>query len=102
VERFILEAGHTIHRLQQDYGYDLQLTTYDEAGYMEPGIVYLQLKAAESLVLTGAHHVFDLDLRDYHLWIRELFPVILILFDVSRRRAYWLHVQAYFQQASTR
>jgi hypothetical protein len=35
-------------------------------------------------------------LRDYNLWIKEKMPVILILFDASRRRAYWLAVQQYF------
>ena len=29
-------------------------------------------------------------------------PVILILFDASHRRAYWLHVQAYFRRDSGR
>jgi hypothetical protein len=29
-------------------------------------------------------------------------PVILILFDASRRRAYWLAVQQYFDEAVTR
>jgi hypothetical protein len=32
----------------------------------------------------------------------ERWPVILILFDASRRRAYWLHVQGYFREDSTR
>ena len=29
-------------------------------------------------------------------------PVILVLFDASRRRAYWLHVQRYFQEGPSR
>jgi hypothetical protein len=32
----------------------------------------------------------------------EEMPVILILFDASRRRAYWLHVQGYFREEATR
>jgi hypothetical protein len=32
VERFILEQGHTAHRLGSDYGYDLLMSTFDEQG----------------------------------------------------------------------
>src|SRR3989442_443288 len=90
VEGFILEEGHTAQRLSSDYSYDLLLRTFDEGGYAESGLVYIQLKAAESLEPVGSAYVFDVDIRDYHLWIREEMPVILILFDAARRKAYWL------------
>jgi hypothetical protein len=98
VEGFILEEGHTAQRLDSDYGYDLVLFTYDEQGYIEPDSAYLQLKAAESLQAVGSDYVFDLDIRDYNLWILVKTPVILVLFEASLRRAYWLHVQGYFRQ----
>jgi len=69
VEGVILDAGHTVQRLTHDYGYDLMLTTYDRDGYVEPGAVYLQLKAAEVLVPSGSGFAFDLDVRDYNLWV---------------------------------
>ncbi|MCI0457037.1 MAG: DUF4365 domain-containing protein [Gemmataceae bacterium] len=97
VERFILEEGHTAQRLGSDYGYDLLMTTFDEQGYVEPGSVYFQLKAAEALDESETNYLYDLDIRDYNLWVREKMPVIFILFDASRRRAYWLTVQEYFQ-----
>jgi len=102
VEGFILEEGHTAQRVEWDYGYDLFLFTYDERGYAEPGLVVLQLKAAETLRAVGSDYVFDLDVRDYNLWMRENVPVILILFDANRRRAYWLPVQRYFGDALSR
>src|SRR5438093_11914181 len=80
VEGFILEEGHTAQRLGSDYGYDLILFTYDAQGYAEPDAVYFQFKAAESLQAVGSDYVFDLDIRDYNLWIMEQMPVILILF----------------------
>ena len=46
--------------------------------------------------VVGSDYVYDLDIRDYNLWMLEEMPVILILFDVSRTRAYWLPVQRYF------
>jgi hypothetical protein len=83
VERFIIDEGHTTHRLETDYGYDLLLFTYDEYGYVEPGLAFLQLKAAETLKESGGAYVFDMDVRDYHLWIRESYPVFLVLFDAA-------------------
>jgi Domain of unknown function (DUF4365) len=102
VEGFILAEGHTPCRLTPDYGYDLVLFTYDPQGYLEPGSVYLQLKAAETLPAVGSAYVFDLDIRDYNLWMLEEMPVILIRFDASRTRAYWLWVQNYFGEDGTR
>lgn len=102
VERFILDEGHTAERLGSDYGYDLVLFTYDSAGYAEEGSIYIQLKASETLTRSGDGFVFDLDIRDYALWTREPMPVILILFDASRRRAYWLYVQRYFAEDTSR
>jgi hypothetical protein len=97
VERFIIDEGHTAQRLEKDYGYDLLLFTFDEQGYVEPGLVSLQLKASESLGRSGTDYVFDLDIRDYNLWMMDRMPVVLVLFDASRRRAYWLYVQDYFR-----
>ena len=102
VEGFILQEGHTAQRLSSDYSYDLLLRTFDREGYPEPGLVYIQLKAAESLEAIGSDYVFDVDLRDYHLWRLEEMPVLLILFDATRRKAYWLAVQSYFQADETR
>jgi hypothetical protein len=102
VERFIIDDGHTTHRLEKDYGYDLLLFTYDEHGYVEPGLAFLQLKAATTLKESGSAFVFDLDVRDYHLWVRENYPVFLILFDAARRRGYWVHVQTYFSSDLSR
>jgi hypothetical protein len=45
----------------------------------------------------GTHYDYDVDVWDYNLWIQEKMPVIFILFDASRRRAYSLAVQQYFR-----
>jgi hypothetical protein len=102
VERFILEEGHTAQRLGSDYGYDLVMFTYDGQGYVEPDSVYFQFKAAETLQTVGDNYVFDLDIRDYNLWTLERVPVILILYDASRKRACWLAVQRYFREGADR
>lgn len=100
VEGFILKANYTTQRLGSDYSYDLMMWTFDEHGYVEPGVVYFQFKAMERLQTSGVDCVFDLDVRDYNLWTRERMPVILILYDAERKRAVWLSVQAYFGSPS--
>lgn len=102
IERFIIDAGHTAQRWGHDYGYDLVMTTFDEQGYVETGVVFWQLKASEQLPITKQGIAFDLDIRDYNLWRVESFPVILALFDASVRKAYWLHVQQYFDGTPSR
>jgi hypothetical protein len=102
VERFIIDEGHAAQRIEKDYGYDLLLFTYDEQGYSEPDYLPLQLKASEALRVVGPGYAFDVDLRDYNLWMLERVPVILILFDAARRRAFWLCVQEYFNESSDR
>jgi hypothetical protein len=102
VERFVIDEGHVAQRVEKDYGYDLFLFTFDKKGFAEPGLVSLQLKAAEQLRAVDSDYVFDLDIRDYNLWMAEKFPVILILFDASRRRAYWLDVQTFFHEEPAR
>lgn len=96
VEGFILEEGHAVQRVTKDYGYDLILFTYDEEGQFEPGLVLFQLKASEALKSVNENYVFDIDIRDYNLWIRVKDPVIIVLFDASRRTAFWLAFQKHF------
>jgi hypothetical protein len=88
--------------VEKDYGYDLIVSTFDEQGYVEPGLVFLQLKAAQTLAKSAGTYVFDLDVRDYNLWMLERLPVILVMFDASRRRAYWLYVQEYVRADPSR
>jgi Domain of unknown function (DUF4365) len=104
VERFIFEAGHTSERVAHDYGYDRIVFTFDERGFLEPDRVYLQFKASETLREgpSGNDFVFDLDVADYNLWTAESNPVFLILYDASRRRAWWLDVQRFFRENPSR
>src|SRR4051794_22637177 len=78
VERFVLEAGHAVHRPTSDYGCDLMMATFDELGYAETDLVYFQLKASETLAVQGAGFPFDVDIRDYSLWTDERMPVVLV------------------------
>lgn len=46
--------------------------------------------------------VDDVDIRDYNLWVREVSPVVLILYDATSEVAYWLPIQRYFKEPATR
>lgn len=98
LERFIIDAGHVAERVDKDYGYDLLMMTFDGDGYAEPGLLLFQVKASERLTASGADYVFDIDIRDYNLWIGEARPVILVLYEASRRKAFWVCVQEYFEK----
>ena len=100
IERFIVDAGHTAQRVDADYGYDLYVSTFDEEGYCENGVIYVQIKATDNIEFSsaGTHLVFDLTIRDYNLWVDETMPVLLVLFDAQKRRAWWLNVQRYFAE----
>jgi hypothetical protein len=104
LERFILEAGHTVERQMSEYGYDLTVAIFDENGFFEPGHADFQLKASESLTQnrTGKSFVQRLRVEDYHLWIHEPLPVFLVQFDAGERRAFWLHIQKYFAEDAIR
>jgi hypothetical protein len=98
LERYILLCGHTAQRIQHDYGYNLFMTTYNSRGEIEQGWTYFQVKATSRLLLLKDRRTitWTLSRRDLKLWLGENYPVILVIDQAPRDRAYWLDVQAYF------
>jgi hypothetical protein len=98
VERFALRCGYAIDRVYHDYGLDLALFTFDQQGYLESGVVWLQLKATDHLkrARDGNSVLIRLERRDVLSWMTEVYPVILVLYDGVEDRAYWLSIQDYF------
>ena len=96
VERMVLQTGYTIDRLVHDYGLDLMLVTYNESGYVEPGQVFLQVKATDSprISADGARISCRVERTDLERWLQERMPVILVLYDALSDVAYWTHIQA--------
>src|SRR5207253_2180402 len=97
-ERQVLRGGGTVERIVRDYGIDLILFTYNRAGEIESSNLFIQVKATEKLTwLEGDQAAaFRLERADLVGWLRQLLPVILIVYDATEDRAYWLHVQGYF------
>jgi len=102
VERLILLQGHTVERVQHDYGYDLIMRTFDYEndtarlrGAAEAGHVYFQLKATLNMRLIdkGATIAQSIERRHLMLWQEEIMPVIIVVCDALEECAYWLSVQ---------
>jgi Domain of unknown function (DUF4365) len=104
VERFFLRKGHTVVKTDEDYGIDLIVSTYDQDGFVEPGSIYIQLKATDSpnLSADGSFYSFSISVRDYNGWAAQAMPVFLILYDAQGERAYWQYVQGYFESEPSR
>jgi hypothetical protein len=97
VEGVILRCGFSAERVVHDYGLDLYMTTYTAAGRAESDWVLFQVKATEHLrrALGGATVVIRIERSDLNRWMRETYPVILIVYDARADMGYWLYVQAH-------
>jgi hypothetical protein len=100
VEWQALQCGYTVERMHHDYGIDLELKTYTDQGEREPGDVLLQVKATDSLALRQGKptFAFRIERADLVYWLAEKSPVILIVYDAKKTKAYWLYVQRYFSE----
>lgn len=103
LERQVLLCGFTLERVRHDYGYDLIMATYDTTGQVEGGIVFFQVKATDKLpVLRDGEWIsWPVHRRDLALWLKDTYPVILVVYDGERNIAHWLYIQAYFVEHST-
>src|SRR5207244_3935156 len=62
------------------------------------GVIWMQLKATDRVKTSrdGKTVLVRLDRRDVLSWIAEAYPVILVLYDAARERAFWLSIQSHF------
>lgn len=95
----MLLCGYSVKRVESDYGFDLVIFTYDANGEIENGQIYVQLKATESLRILADQETiaFSIKRSDLELWLKEPMPCILIVYDAQLDVAYWLYLQAYFE-----
>src|SRR5262245_45894381 len=100
VERHALLCGFVVERMVHDYGIDLELFTFNNKGEIEEGKLLLQLKASDALQIrrNQATFPFRIERSDLVLWLAQPMPVILIVYDASKDRAYWLYVQSHFRR----
>ncbi len=100
VQRHVLLAGYTMQAMINDYGLDEIIRTFKGNGEVEPGLIWLQVKATDHPQARRgkAAIAVRLDCRDVVHWIKEPYPVILIVYDTGQDRAFWLHMQKALQE----
>jgi hypothetical protein len=100
VERQILLRGFAVNRMTTDYGIDLLMRTYSDAGEVESGHVLFQVKATDALQILQDEQTITtrIEVADVKAWQDEWMPVILVVYDGQGDKAYWLYVQKYLDE----
>lgn len=95
----MLTCGFAVERIQHDYGLDMILFTYQRTGEIEDGFVNIQLKASDKIKYdkSGAFLSFSVERAHLSHWLDEPFPVLLVIYDSTRDKAYWVYIQRYFE-----
>jgi Domain of unknown function (DUF4365) len=103
-ERQVLLGKGTAEYIAHDYGIDLVVFTFDDQGEQEPGQIRVQVKATEQIrwLANGQSFAFRISRADVRTWLRERDPVILVVYDATANRAWWVHVQGYFNESASR
>jgi len=98
VERVALSCGYAVDRVEHDYGLDLVLFTFDEQGYLESGVVWIQVKASDKVKKTrdASAVLVRVERKDLLTWMGDAYPVILVVYDAAGDSAHWLSIQDYF------
>ncbi len=96
----IVSCAFTVEPTKSDYGYDLSVFTFDGSGSYENGNVFVQLKATDNITIDkkSGDIKFRISKRDIETWEEEPFPVYLVVFDATARKAYSVCLQPYFVQ----
>ncbi len=104
LERRVLKRRHKYVRMPApEYGIDGWMFHFSTEGYPEDGHVYFQLKATNKLRFVDKKRCVTAKVESAHLqdwWYRKHRPVILVLYDAARDRAFWLDVQAYCDEVN--
>lgn len=97
----VVSCTFTVEAIRSDYGYDLSVFTFDNAGQYESGNMFVQLKATDKIKVDPKAHAikFRIDKRDIMTWENEPFPVYLVVFDATRGKSHAIYLQRYFAEA---
>ncbi len=100
IERQFLLAGHSVQRIYRDYGYDANVFTYNNNGEVENGMILIQLKSSDKPKISEIHQAieFSLSKRDLELWLMEREMMLLVFYDASLEKAYFVILQQYFRE----
>jgi hypothetical protein len=95
IKGLVLRCGFSLEETTEDYGLDLWMQTYTTSGEVESDVVWMQVKAAESLegYLLRKENCFSypIETKDILYWTESAMPVYFILYDATLVEAYWLN-----------
>ena len=100
LERKVLQRGHWLDAPRNDYGIDAIMFHHSRRGEIENGEVRFQLKAKHKLRMSRDETWISqrVNIRDLRYWCFELFPVVIIVYEAEKHRAFWLHIQDYMDR----
>jgi hypothetical protein len=104
VEKFIFKCGYSCERVEHDYGTDLLMFTFDANGEIENGHVQIQVKATDHPHYHNDAQTIACPVEMAHVWCweGEPCPVILVRYDATTDRGYWLYVQRELERPDNR
>ena len=81
-------------------GLDGEILTFNELGAIEFGYFKFQLKSTDAIKLNHKEGFvkFDLSQRDIEAWLLAPTTVLLFVYDAQTEVAYYLDLQAYFEE----
>ncbi len=100
IEYYALKCGFSVESFKSDYGYDLQIYTYDKNGGPENGSIYVQIKATACPENYKRRWGYSYSFSKKHIdmWLDEPMPVIIVFYDALKELAYWVYVQEYLNK----
>jgi len=89
-----------MQRITFDYGLDAEIRTFTGSGEPETGTILVQIKSTDNIkeLPKKNRFTFDLSKRDLEYWLREIVPVILLLYDAKEDVGYYINLQEYFRK----
>jgi tetratricopeptide (TPR) repeat protein len=93
-------VGWVVERLKHDYGEDLFGRQFEQ-GNPTGHEFFIQLKGTDNVeqyrLKRGGTFSYPIELVNLAQWYSYTLPVILILWDITTRIGYWVHVQPFIQ-----
>jgi hypothetical protein len=83
---------------RREYSFDASVRTFDADGNVENGEFFIQIKSTDHLKYSPKYKGYELKLeyRDLDLWLNEISPVLIVLYDAKKSRGFYLDIQDYF------
>lgn len=90
----IFFASWPFNQLPDDYGLDFFITVTEDEVVSEYNFL-VQLKGSESIDYKNDFLNFDMETKHLQSYIKIPIPILLIIYDINTKNAYWINIQKY-------